>query len=61
MKLCFLQMFKIIDHYQRKDPGIMAKFKTGKYRCGSFHRGSNNNINLVTCENFLNILLILKG
>ena len=28
--------FKIIDQYQQKYPGLMAKFKTGKYKSGYF-------------------------
>ena len=56
----FPTLFKIIDQYQRKDTSLMANFITGKYKCGSFSGGSNNNFNLITCKDNSFISLILQ-
>ena len=52
---------RTIDQYQRKDPDLMAKLKTGKYKCVSICGGSNNNLNLITYEDEMVIKLILQS
>ena len=47
--------FKIIDRYQWKDPSLMAQLKTGKYKRSYFCAESNNNFNLITCEDKIDI------
>ena len=41
---------KLIQKYQRSEPSLMAKYKNGTYHKGSFHVGSNIDLNLITCE-----------
>ena len=49
-EVMFPIIFKMSNRYQRKYPGLIAKLKTGKYKCSSFCRGSYHNFNLITCE-----------
>ena len=45
-----------IDQYQQNYPRLMAKIKTGKYKCSSFCGGRNNNFNLLMYEeNFYSV------
>ena len=39
--------FNIIEHYQRKYPGLMDKLKCATYQRGSFQVVSNNNYKLI--------------
>ena len=40
--------------------GLMAKYKTGKYKCGSFRGGSNKNLKLRTRGDKIVIPLTLQ-
>ena len=40
----------MIQRYQRAEPSIIAKYKNGTYHKGSFHGGSNIDLNLITYE-----------
>ena len=42
--------FRITDQRQQKDPELMVKTKTSKYKYDYSCRGSNKNFNLITCE-----------
>ena len=53
--------FKLIKKYQQKNPSILAKYKEGTYQKGIFGGGSNININLITCEDDIVILSIIKS
>ena len=52
---------KLIQQYQRKEPRIRAKYKTGMYHKGSFCGGGNIYINLITCKDNIFILSILQS
>ena len=41
---------KLIPKYQRTEPSIIAKYKTGKYHKGSFREGSNIDLNLIKLQ-----------
>ena len=51
---------KLIDKYQRKDPRLMAKYENCIYKTSSFCGGSNIHLNLITCEDKIVIMSILK-
>ena len=52
--------FEIIYQYELKDPSLTAQLKTGRYKSGSFHVGSNTNFNIWMCEDKIVIALPLK-
>ena len=41
---------KLIQTYKRLEPIIRDKYKDGTYHKGSFHGGSNSDINLIICK-----------
>ena len=41
---------KVIQRYQRVAPSLIDKNKYGTYHKGYFCGGSNNYLNLITCE-----------
>ena len=41
---------KLMKKYQRTEPILMDKYKDGTYHMGSFHGGSNIDINLIKCK-----------
>ena len=52
---------KLIDQYQRKEPGLMAKYNMGMYQTGYFRGGSNINPSLITCEDNNDIPSIIQS
>ena len=42
---------KFIQKHQQQEPSITDKYKDGTYHKGSFHGGSNIDINLIMCKN----------
>ena len=53
--------FKKIYQYQQKDPGLMVKLKTGKYKSGYFHVVSNKTFNIIMCISKNIIPLIIQS
>ena len=47
---------KLIQKYQRLEPRIIDKYKTGTYHKGSFRGCSNIDISLITCKDKIVIL-----
>ena len=52
---------KINDQYQWIDPSLMAKYKNHTYKTVYSRGGSNVNFNLITCEDKICIVSILKS
>ena len=52
---------KLMQKYQRLEPSIIAKYKTGTYQKGYFCGGSNIDLNLITCKNNIVITKILQS
>ena len=57
-KVTFPINFKIIERYQWKDPGPMAKTKCATYKRIYFNVGRNNNFKIITWQG--KMLLCLK-
>ena len=52
---------KLIQKYQRLEPSIIAKYKTGTYQEGFFRGGINIDLSLITCKDNVVILSILQS
>ena len=50
-----------MQKYQRLEPSIEVKYKTGTYHKGSFRGGSNIDLNLITCKYGIVIWSILQS
>ena len=46
----FPNNLKFIQKYQYSEPSIIAKYENGTYHKGSFHIGSNIDLNLIICK-----------
>ena len=53
--------FKIFDISQRKDPRLMDKYKNEMYKTNYFCEESKINLSLITCEDKIVILSIVKS
>ena len=52
---------KLINQYHQKYPRLMGKYDKGIQKFGPLHRGSNININIITCEYKIVISLLLQS
>ena len=54
----FSYKFKTDPKYQRAEPSIIAKYKSGTYHKGYFCGDGNINLKIITCED--NIVIMSK-